>query len=666
MNLWSSLVSILAAASIVLTGLPTCLAMGEDINYQTNTLLLVRVAPSTPLEFITVQNVSNRTIDACGWSISDGEGWVRVNATIVLHPGDRLSLCTETASFNSYYPDEIAIGYRDRHAIRHGTFALADKGDQVDITDPRGNIIDSFCFGSATPSSGWSGTPLTPLPKGDMAARNLALPDTGTSSDWYRSCVGRSELQTTSYQASVDPFTSPEGALSRMIREIEMAQTSIHACVYELGNPVMTKLFYNAEIRGVEVNLLLEGQPVAGLTNSSKTAISTLVDAGCDVRMIVSNQSYRRYDCLHAKYFVIDGERVTVMSENWGSGLISNRGWGVTVISKELAQDMLEMFHDDSSLDKRDVKEASAVVRDWYNPPEEVTVPTLKIPTMNEMIAGVTLIASPDTSFQGTLDLISSASERLLVEQLDIDPAWVGKNKIMAELVSAADRGVQVRVLLDQTFVDASDGRNNNMTVNMLNALAKEHNVDLQARLVSDHHDFGIMHNKGVIADDRVLVSSINWGDASMFQNREVGLVLSSASVSSFFADFFWNDWSVDPNPPIISLSWQNITIFEGQPIVLDARESFDRAGISTFIWTDSLSGGTWNGSYLMVYLGLGVHKITLQVTDRYDNTATETILVIVQPQSYAEDPNYLIMLPAGVIGTACCLWTILRKLKKR
>jgi cardiolipin synthase len=558
------------------------------------------------------------------------------------------------------------LAYRCEEVVRHGTLTLADKGDQVNLVAPGGDVVDTFSYGTATPVPGWSGIPFSPLPKGDMAVRDAAHPDTGTSADWFRSCAGRSELGTVSYEASVDPFTSPEGALDRMIREIGSARTSIDACVYQLGDPAVTEIFAEAEARGVDVSLLIEGQPVAGLTNSSKTAIATLLDAGCDVRLMTSNQSYRRYDCLHAKYFIVDRERVTVMSENWAGGLDSNRGWGVTVASQELAADMSVMFQEDSSLERRDVNEASTVVRDWYAPPTEVVVPDPRGVATIPVMAQVSMIASPETSFQGILEMVSSATERILVEQLYIDPAWVETNQIMDELLDAAARGVPVRVLLDETFVDTSDTRNNSMTVDALNALAIERHLDLEARLVSRYHDFGVMHNKGLIADDRVLVSSVNWADASVFQNREVGLVISSPSVSSFFADFFWRDWAVDPEPPTISLPWNNLTLIEGQPVVLDARECRDNAGITSFRWTDGLTGDQWNGSYVLAFLGLGIHQITLQVTDRFGNVASAQMLVIVNPSAAVEGSNYLLVVPAGVGGLACVLWAFVRKLKKR
>ncbi len=213
-----------------------------------------------------------------------------------------------------------------------------------------------------------------------------------------------------------------------MIREIGYAHESVSACVYEMGNPVITKIFSDAAARGVEVTILIEGQPVTGLSNASKTAISTLVSSGCDVRMITSNQSYRRYDCLHAKYLVTDGERVTVMSENWAGGLVSNRGWGVTVVSEGLAGDVIDMFLQDSSLERRDVKEASTAIKDWYSPPAEHRCP----PAWRKCRCADGRRRLPD-SLSGHIHArpssicISSATKRLLVEQLYIDPAWVEK-----------------------------------------------------------------------------------------------------------------------------------------------------------------------------------------------------------------------------------------------
>ncbi len=179
MRRWTCPVTVLALFLLLIPGLPY--VDGTDIGGATApSLLLFRVAPSTPLEFTTVQNVSNHTVDLSGWTIGDGEGWVRINASIPLRPGDRLSLSPDPASFITYYPDESALGYREGRVTFHGSLALADKGDQVDLADPEGVVRDSFSYGSVTPSAGWTGSPFIPLPKGDMAVRDLTLPDTDT------------------------------------------------------------------------------------------------------------------------------------------------------------------------------------------------------------------------------------------------------------------------------------------------------------------------------------------------------------------------------------------------------------------------------------------------------------------------------------------------------
>ena len=89
---------------------------------------------------------------------------------------------------------------------------------------------------------------------------------------------------------------------------------------------------------------LIEGQPLGGLSEASKAAATALKDAGCEVRELRSQDAYKRYDYLHAKYLVVDSSRSVIMSENWGTGLWSNRGWGVCAESAGLAWYLEGMF----------------------------------------------------------------------------------------------------------------------------------------------------------------------------------------------------------------------------------------------------------------------------------------------------------------------------------
>ena len=52
------------------------------------------------------------------------------------------------------------------------------------------------------------------------------------------------------------------------------------------------------------------------------------------------------------------------------------------------------------------------------------------------------------------------------------------------------------------------------------------------------------VHNKGVIGDDLVLVTSINWTPTSVENNRESGVIINSKEVADYFAAAFNRDFS--------------------------------------------------------------------------------------------------------------------------
>ena len=64
------------------------------------------------------------------------------------------------------------------------------------------------------------------------------------------------------------------------------------------------------------------------------------------------------------------------------------------------------------------------------------------------------------------------------------------------------------------------------------------------------------LHNKALVVDDRwTLVGSINWGVGGGAWNREIGLIIDSTAVASYYSIFFWDDWelangSAPPPPP--------------------------------------------------------------------------------------------------------------------
>ena len=213
MRRWACPVTVIVMLSLLVVR-PSCIVRGDGPRQgPTPTLLLVRVAPSTPLEFVTIQNVSNQTVDASGGPIDDGEGWIRINATIPLRPGERLSLMSRPIpAFTSYYPDE-SVGRLPR--VNDGNTRKSRPGGQGGPGEPHQHqgemMADSFCYRCGHSISGVVGNAIrSPAQRGHGRARPRHS-GYRYRLDWFRSCAGRSELAVTSYGASVDPFTCSRG-----------------------------------------------------------------------------------------------------------------------------------------------------------------------------------------------------------------------------------------------------------------------------------------------------------------------------------------------------------------------------------------------------------------------------------------------------------------------
>lgn len=115
----------------------------------------------------------------------------------------------------------------------------------------------------------------------------------------------------------------------------------------------------------------------------------------------------------------------------------------------------------------------------------------------------------------------------------------------LEEAIAAARRGVAVRILLSDSYLDPTNPRDNTYTVQYVNEVARKERLNMQARLFrSDLAALDKIHNKGIIVDGtKVLVSSINWSYNSPANNREVGLILDHPTIGSYYTDLFTYDW---------------------------------------------------------------------------------------------------------------------------
>ena len=190
----------------------------------------------------------------------------------------------------------------------------------------------------------------------------------------------------------------------------------------------------------------------------------------------------------------------------------------------------------------------------------------------------ITPVLSPDTSSSpedSVISMMEGARKYIKIEQLDSDIDWFrgdrkfnwsdrdnyylnfsdgGRhyNLYLKAAIDAARRGVAVRVLLDSAFVwKWNTGEDNSDTVHYINRIAALEGLDMEANLValggaSGRASLEKVHNKGVIVDgEKVLVSSINWGQSSVFKNREAGLIISNPRIGAYYEKIFDFDWNL-------------------------------------------------------------------------------------------------------------------------
>jgi len=622
-------------------------------------VLIQEVCPAKPAEYVVLMNYGEE-VDLLGYSLSDGasnEGRVTFAVSFILHPGGSVAIADNATMFSLIYPDVPVLQYStdiSPEIEKSGRFQLNNNRDDVSLCSPDGETdAFAYCLNSETVSTyagnGWSGRPVGRGGTADAMTRNGA--DTNTSADWVVRPAGRSSLTPGSYLASVEPFTLPEDGPWPMVREIDSARSAVRASVYDFNDPTIADALVRALGRGVNVTVLIEGQPVSGMSQKSKETASMLADAGATVRQMVSHDSYRRYDNLHAKYLVRDCVSVVISSENWGSGLYNNRGWGAIVSNATLASDMASMFDGDCW--------GLVDVQPWDGRSSSRPAPAPEGRPYSPVSfqAAVRTVISPDFSESVVMSMVRSATERVLVQQLYLRQDWMEGTGMDRALLSASTRGAMVRVLLDSTY----DTGPNQLSVDLLTSMASAAaSSDLQAKLMPGGQ-FSVLHNKGLVVDDSVLISSINWGSASMRENREVGIVIESAAAADYFAAFFQRDWGGDMSSvhaPTFSLP-KELIARPGEERVLGITDLSDPG--ARVEWDFNGDGRTDAvGTEVRHVFPEGAHTVIVTVTDDDGHRRIATVTVhSVNEAGFDWRPYWplLVVIPIALAVAACALW---------
>ncbi|WP_149797867.1 phospholipase D-like domain-containing protein [Halorubrum xinjiangense] len=357
--------------------------------------------------------------------------------------------------------------------------------------------------------------------------------------------------------AAVTPFVLPDSP-GVPVEPLRNADDRLFVAGYTLTSERVADALVAAADRGVRVRVLLEGSPVGGFSARSAVLLDRLTAAGVEVRIL--DGEVERFRFHHPKYAVADG-RAVILTENWkpsGTGGRSNRGWGVVVEGSAgaegstgaergtgtggstgtegdpaVADDLAALFRDDfEARDARPWSDFRADAEFHEGGRANGTYPTrFEAPAEPAAAANVTVLTAPGNAADRIVARIDAADERVLA----VVPRVGGPNdRIVRALRRAADRGVDVHLLLSDAWYDREANRN------LSKRLADE---PIAVDLAEPRGRFGKVHAKGLVVDDAAVVGSLNWNPSAATNNREVLLAVEDESVADFYARAYAADW---------------------------------------------------------------------------------------------------------------------------
>lgn len=318
---------------------------------------------------------------------------------------------------------------------------------------------------------------------------------------------------------------------------LESADERIYLGGYTLRSWRVAEALLAANRSGVDVYVLVDASPVGGISTEQAAILDTLVSGGVTVEAIGGDRSRFRFH--HPKYAVVD-DRAIVLTENWGpagTGGSDSRGWGVVVSHPGVADELAAIYEHDMGWkdtipwrtyrDRIDVHERPLATGSH---PTHHGAETIEADS-------VTVFAAPDNAEPVVIETIDRANRRVDIKQPRIGSPDFPK---LQAAIEAAERGVEVRILLSDAWYDEDA---NEVLARLLNERAEREGLPLEVRVDDPAGRYGKIHAKGVIADDTVVLKSVNWNNNSVHNNREIGVLLEGEQIAAYYRDVFDGDW---------------------------------------------------------------------------------------------------------------------------
>lgn len=366
----------------------------------------------------------------------------------------------------------------------------------------------------------------------------VVSPDTLTTEPQREYTTSTFTWETFNRDMNVTTFASPDGSHDELWHFLNSAQESIYVEIFGINNPYLLDLIHNLHDTkpGLEMKFLL-GWNSLGYYSQNDYVANNLTLLGYPVKWTNDVE----FDYAHQKFVIIDNKTTIVHSGNWAKtsfpedGKKANREWSIAMTDTEVTNYFRDVF---------DYDWGNGIVYDagihGTGSPLSYTETSSTYPrpfATSGHFSGsmnVTPIFSPDTSLQGILYCINAAQVTLDI-QIPYFTNWNQSGsveQILDAIVAAKNRGVTVRVISEEDY-DYEE----------VATLFHDNNIPI---VWQDTRWFTAEHNKGIIVDGRiVLISSINYSDNSIEDNREAGVIIENQDVAQWYQAVYDFDWSM-------------------------------------------------------------------------------------------------------------------------
>ncbi len=369
--------------------------------------------------------------------------------------------------------------------------------------------------------------------------------------------------------SEVIAYTSPDSTFAVTKRLLDQAKNSILIGIYDFTAAHVRLLIQKALARGVKVELMLD---LDGQNEEKLFKDLAKLGADCTPAPACSSKRHKVFRSSHEKVIVVDDEWCLVQSGNYSDNSIplnvtdggdpdnfttGNRDTGLAVRSKPLARFFRKVLEADIALELEGAEAAEflpATRPDTFLLEAAPSrLPKTFFPSKTfQLNAPMKLqpVLSPDNYMSFVPDRLAEARTSILIQQQYIKAAQSDIELLLTQIKAAKGKraDLDVRILLGKIFSkkDLPKERAN------LKVLDKKFGLKLGTNIrYIDTKTFVHCHNKLILVDsDGVLVSSQNWSNAAVSENREAGLWFEHRGIANYFRKIFEHDWAIGLKKP--------------------------------------------------------------------------------------------------------------------